>query len=227
MSWHPCCAHATRDFCCSKVLINVSKLHAHQSPPADDQARDAGVPEEERPAEAEAEAPAEAPRGEPDGNDAEDEAALKQRIEELEALNRELSDRYVRLLADFDNFRRRTRQNEEAVRATAAEALIVDLLPVLDHLQMALAAAGDALEGPFGQGVKLIHQQLHDVLARHGLQAVEAQGRPFDPNTMEAVARAEPDENTPDGFVVEEYRRGYQLHGKLLRASQVKVAQAE
>lgn len=156
-----------------------------------------------------------------------DVAVLQERIDELEALNRELTDRYTRLLAEFDNFRRRTRENEQAVRAVAAEALMTDLLPVLDHLHMAIAAAGDALSGPFGQGVNLIHQQLNEVLARHGLQPVATVGQPFDPNTMEAIARAEPTDDVPDGHVIEEFRRGYQLNGKLLRASQVKVAQAQ
>lgn len=155
-----------------------------------------------------------------------DAAALRARIEELEALNRELSDRYVRLAADFDNFRRRARQNEEARVAAASEALMTDLLPILDNFHLAIAAAGDALNEPFGQGVTLIYQQLNDVLRRHGLEPIAAEGQPFDPNTMEAVATGKATEDIPDGHVVEEYRRGYKLKGKLLRPSQVKVAQA-
>lgn len=205
--------------------------------PNDPSATDEHVSESEREAEIgseENDAPVEVSDDEVDASagegeeDAVDEAAaLRERIDELEALNRELTDRYTRLLADFDNFRRRTRQHEEAVRAAAAEAVMTDLLPVLDHLHMALAAAGDALDGPFGQGVSLIHQQLNEILARHGLEPVPTVGQPFDPNTMEAVARAEPGDDAPAGHVIEEYRRGYQLNGKLLRASQVKVAQAQ
>lgn len=173
---------------------------------------------------ADGDSPGAALEGEDDGDEA---AILRERVEELEAHNRELSDRYVRLVAEFDNYRRRTRQNEAVIRATAAEALLVDLLPVLDNLQLAIDAAGDALQTPFGQGVSLISHQLGDVLGRHGLTPIVTQGQPFDPNTMEAVARAEPEGDVPDGHVVEEYRRGYKLHDKLLRASQVKVAQAQ
>lgn len=147
---------------------------------------------------------------------ADDLAALQRRVDELETLNRELSDRYVRLVAEFDNYRRRTRQNEDAVRATAAEALMVDLLPVLDNLQLAIGAAGDELSGPFGQGVSLISQQLSEVLSRHGLKRIDVEGQPFDPNTMEAVARGEPSDDVPEGHVIEEYRRGYKLREKLL-----------
>lgn len=162
----------------------------------------------------------------PTEGDGGDVGALQQRIAELEALNQELSDRYVRLAADFDNFRRRTRQNEDAVRAAATEALMTDLLPILDNFSLAIAAAGDALGSPFGQGVNLIYQQINEVLAQHGLEPVAAQGHPFDPNTMEAVATEAATDEVPDGHVLEEFRRGYKLNGKLLRPSQVKVAQA-
>ncbi|MBO8141407.1 MAG: nucleotide exchange factor GrpE [Firmicutes bacterium] len=184
---------------------------------------------EDRPGGADAPAPDEA--GEAlagDGGAAEpvDVDALQARVTDLEARERELTDRYVKLLAEFDNYRRRTRQEMEALRATAAEALLSDLLPIVDSLDQAVSAAGDDAEGPLGQGVKLIRQQLADVLARHGVEPIEAVGRPFDPHTMQAVAQAEPTEAVPDGHVLEEYRRGYRLQQKLLRPSLVKVAQA-
>lgn len=152
-------------------------------------------------------------------------ARLQERVAALEARERELSDQYVRLLAEFDNYRRRTRQEMEALRATAAERLLTDVLPVLDSLDHALAAADEAA-GPLGQGVKLIRQQLMEVLSRHGLMVIEAVGQPFDPNLMEAVAEAEPGDGSPAGHVVEEYRRGYRLQDKVLRPSLVKVAAA-
>lgn len=153
-------------------------------------------------------------------------AELQARLVQLEVRERELSDQYVRLLAEFDNYRRRTRQEMEALRLTAAERLIADVLPVMDGLDSALAAAGEEAASPLGQGIKLIRQQLLDVLARHGLAPIEAVGRPFDPNAMEAVAEGEPGEGAPPGYVVEEYRRGYRLHDKVLRPSLVKVAAA-
>ncbi|HEY8418800.1 MAG TPA: nucleotide exchange factor GrpE [Limnochordales bacterium] len=169
-------------------------------------------------------APGDAPPAEEDL--AAEAARLRERVAALEARERELADQYVRLLAEFDNYRRRTRQEMETLRKTAAERLLADVLPVLDSLEHAIAAAGEAVETPLGQGVRLIRQQLGDVLARHGLMPIEAVGQPFDPNTMEAVAEAEPGEGAPAGHVVEEYRRGYRLHDKVLRPSLVKVAAA-
>jgi len=156
-----------------------------------------------------------------------DVTLLRERVAALETRERELSDQYVRLLAEFDNYRRRTRQEMDSLRLAAAERLITDVLPVLDSLDHALAAAGEDAASPLGQGVRLIRQQLADVLARHGVDVIDAVGQPFDPNLMEAVAQVEADDGTPPGHVVEELRRGYRLHGKVLRPSLVKVKSAQ
>lgn len=155
---------------------------------------------------------------------ADEVAELQQRVEELQAKERELSDRYVRLVAEFDNFRRRTRENEQAIRNTAAEAVIVELLPVIDNFEFALAAAEGNEDDPLAQGVTLIRQQLTDVLSRHGLAPIDAVGQPFDAASMEAVARAEATDDVEAGHVVAELRKGYKLHDKVLRPSQVTVA---
>lgn len=145
--------------------------------------------------------------------------------DDAEARYEELSRQYVRLVADFDNFRRRTRENEAAVRERAAAALITELLPVLDNLQLALDKAEDATEDSFGAGVVLIQQQLQAVLSNHGLQPLETAGQPFDPNTMEAVAQMDGQGRVEPGHVLEQLRRGYTLHGKVLRVAQVVVAE--
>lgn len=146
--------------------------------------------------------------------------------EEAEARYKELSDRYLRLAADFDNFRRRTRQNEAAVREQAAANLIQDLLPIIDNLQLALAKV-DVSDDAFAAGVVLIEQQLMAALQNHGVRVIETAGQPFDPNFMEAVAQVDAQGQAEPGHVVEELRRGYLLHDKVLRPAQVVVAQSE
>lgn len=148
-------------------------------------------------------------------------------VAEADVRYKQLSDQYVRLVADFDNFRRRTRTNEAAVREQAAAALIQDLLPVIDNLQLALAKTEATPDDAFASGITLIEQQLAAVLQTHGVQPIEATGQPFDPNVMEAVAQIDAQGHVQPGHVAEQLRRGYTLHGKVLRAAQVIVAQAE
>lgn len=148
-------------------------------------------------------------------------------VDELEARFEQLSDQYVRLQADFDNFRRRTRENEAVVREQAAANLVRDLLPVIDNLQLALSkvSESESTGGGFVEGVELIEQQLLAVLGNHGLLALETKGQPFDPHVMEAVTQVDGQGQVEPGHVLEELRRGYTLHDKVLRAAQVVVAQ--
>lgn len=157
---------------------------------------------------------------EPESTDGGDASDADARFEEL-------SERYVRLVADFDNFRRRTRANEQHIRQQAAANLIKELLPVIDNLQLALGNVGDGAEDGFAQGIQLIEQQLLTALHNHGLRPLETKGQPFDPRTMEAVAQIDGGDGTEPGHVVEELRRGYVLHDVVLRAAQVVVAQQD
>lgn len=188
--------------------------------------------------------PEEAQGGEPCAPDASEapEASevteLRQMVTDLEAeadrLGRErdeLLDRTLRLQADFDNFRRRTREEVAELRRTAAADLIRELLPALDNLDRALAAAeAEGDPGALRQGVALTRDQLFVALAGAGLEPVPAVGQSFDPNLHEALEREGPPEAPGEAGrpaeleVVEEYRRGYLVRGKLLRPSLVKVA---
>lgn len=161
--------------------------------------------ESERPAEA-AE-PTEAPEGAP-------APATDARAEEyLQSL--------LRLKADFDNYRRRTAQDQARWGEAAVAAFIIQLLPVVDNLERALGAAGDG--AAVRQGVEMTLRQLETVLAGAGVTAMSALGQPFDPARHEAVARGPAAEVAP-GAVSEEYRKGYLLRDQVLRPAMVRVA---
>ncbi len=146
--------------------------------------------------------------------------------EQFEAKQQELEEalqRYLRLAADFDNFRRRTRQEMEDIRKTAAAGLIGELLPVLDNFERALATARSLFPENVVTGIEMIYRQLWHVLAQSGVQPLEAVGKPFDPAFHEAFEQVETDD-TPEGTVIEEVRKGYLLHDKVSRPALVKVA---
>ena len=135
-------------------------------------------------------------------------------------------ERLVRTTADFDNYRKRaTREKQEAIKY-ANESLLQKLVPVLEHLDMALAAAQAAGPQP-GQslqaGVSMTSQQLRNVLVEAGLEEVEALGKPFDPNLHEALSQQETAE-VPEGQVVQQLRKGYKFRDRLLRPASVVVA---
>jgi molecular chaperone GrpE len=133
-----------------------------------------------------------------------------------------LKDRYARLLADFDNFRKRqTREREEWSRR-ANELLLEDFLPVVDHLELALGNAPD-LSNPFAAGVKMVYDQFIAALEKHGVTPLDAKGQPFNPDWHEALSQM-PSETVPEGGVVEQFRRGWLIGGRLMRPAQVIVS---
>lgn len=135
-------------------------------------------------------------------------------------------ERLVRTTADFDNYRKRaTREKQEAIKY-ANESLLQKLVPVLEHLDMALTAAQAAGPQPgqsLQEGVGMISQQLRNVLAEAGLEEVEALGKPFDPNLHEALSQQET-ADVPEGQVVQQLRKGYKYRDRLLRPASVVVA---
>ena len=136
----------------------------------------------------------------------------------------EYYDLLLRKTAEFDNFRKRTERERQAVTEAAAADLIADLLPIVDDLERALQAeAVDEGAKTYRRGVELIHQQLLDVLRKRGVRSIDALGADFDPYYHQAVAH-EPAAGGRDGEVIEEFRRGYMLGDRLLRPAMVKVA---
>jgi len=133
--------------------------------------------------------------------------------------NENLFQQHLRLQADFDNFRKRSRQEREDMVKLAATALMQDLLPVLDNFERALNALAESSER---EGVRLIHRQFMEVLIGAGLSPIEAMGADFDPQLHDAILQTEagPEQK---GKVIGEAQKGYLLHGKLLRPSRVQV----
>ena len=150
------------------------------------------------------------------GNEAAPEPGEKMRAE-----NDDLRNRYLRTLADFENFRKRSeREKQDYFRYALADAFR-DLLPVLDNFDRALEHAEEGDE--FHRGVSLIYKQMFDVLQRYGLKIVDESGVPFDPNIHEAVVREE-NPDVPGHTVVQVLQKGYFLNDRLLRPAMVKVA---
>ena len=127
----------------------------------------------------------------------------------------------VRLKADFDNYRRRTAQDQVRWGESAVAGFIVGLLPVVDNLERALGAAGDA--AAVRQGVEMTLRQFGTVLSAAGVTPMAAVGQPFDPARHEAVARG-PVPGVAPGAIALEYRKGYVLRDAVLRPAMVKVA---
>jgi molecular chaperone GrpE len=137
----------------------------------------------------------------------------------------EYYDLLLRKTAEFDNYRKRVERERREQGAFEVAAMIETLLPVLDDFDRALKA--DALENPdaYRTGIQLIYSRLAEVLARHGVTAIEAVGADFDPRVHEAVV-TEASPSHRDGEVIEELRRGYKIGDRLLRPAMVKVAKA-
>jgi molecular chaperone GrpE len=130
-------------------------------------------------------------------------------------------DRYLRTLADFENFRKRTEREKQEFFKYALAGTLKDLLPVLDNFDRSLEHAEEGDE--FHRGMHLIYKQLYDILKKHGLRPIEDAGVPFDPNIHEAVVREE-NPTVPSHTVVAILQKGYFLHDRLLRPAMVKVA---
>ncbi len=134
-----------------------------------------------------------------------------------------LREMYLRKLAEFDNFRKRTERERAEMKKTAAEGLVSELLPVLDNFQRAILHADDSDPEAFRQGVEMIAKQFADLLERNGLEAVDPIGQQFNPELHEAVQRVEGSEYAP-GTVVSVFTKGYIFGGRLIRPAIVTVA---
>jgi molecular chaperone GrpE len=133
-----------------------------------------------------------------------------------------MKERYMRLMADFDNFRKRQiREREEWIKR-ANESLLADILPVVDHLEMALGQEPDK-DNPFVAGVKMVYDQFVATLEKNNVVPIDAKGQPFNPEWHEALSQV-PSDTVPANEVIEQFRRGWSLAGRLLRPAQVIVS---
>ena len=149
---------------------------------------------------------------------------LKTRISELEGENVRLKNEYLKAYADTENTRRRLQQEAEQTRKYRIQSFALDILPVLDNLERALAIEPTPETESYRKGVEMIYQQLIHALTKEGVNEIEALGKEFDPNfhqalMMEAVEGAEPN------HVVEVLQKGYLLKDRILRAAMVKVSE--
>lgn len=186
------------------------------------------APEAEGESGAQIEEPTEKPAGEQSGEPS-GEAAAAQEAEavalEVAALQTEvagLNDKLLRLHAEFDNYRKRVARDGARLQKMAAEALISQLLPVVDNLDRALEHKDDTT-GAFSEGVEMVLKQVGDVLEQNGVKPIVAVGEAFDPKVHEAVAHIASDE-VEENKVTQEFLRGYTLGDLVLRPSKVAVS---
>jgi molecular chaperone GrpE len=160
------------------------------------------------------------PPANPEGKLATDTAAA-----ESDLLAKDLAeqkDLHLRLAADFENFKRRSRQESEARAVAQKESFVVELLPVLDNLERALASGVSRDSAQFHQGVEMTLKQLQQLLRQHGVESEEIMGKPFDPHRHEALSQGH-DPTQPDHAILEVLQRGYQRSSKVVRPAKVVV----
>ncbi|HAQ06390.1 MAG TPA: nucleotide exchange factor GrpE [Bacillus bacterium] len=149
----------------------------------------------------------------------------QQKISELEAKLEEAENRNLRLQADFDNFRRRSRIELEASAKYRAQSIISDLLPAVDNFERAMKMEVDNEQAKsLMQGVEMVYRSLLDALKNEGVEVIESVDNEFDPHLHQAVMQAE-DENYGSNIVVEEFQKGYKLKDRVIRPAMVKVNQ--
>jgi len=154
------------------------------------------------------------------------QAELETRIEQLEGEVAQYEDRYLRAAAELRNYRKRVADQRAQQLQYAYEQLVIALLPVLDHMDLALQSAQSEDESPeeILAGVEMIYRQLQEVLGQFGVKRVEAVGEQFDSGIHEAVERRTVEDGTVDsGEIIEEFRPGYKLHDRVVRPAQVCV----
>jgi molecular chaperone GrpE len=153
-------------------------------------------------------------------------AALKEKkreIEELKSKIAEYVDRIKHLQADFDNYKKRVKREEEELRERILDSLLLEIIPIYDNLERAFKSyKGNEDKDSFIEGIRKIFSQFHSFLSYNGLVPIEALGRRFDPRYHEVLLTVESDGE--EGIILEEFERGYMRRGRVLRPSKVKVS---
>ena len=167
--------------------------------------------------------------------DSGEETAAEQDILEPEVLDPEepaaaeaeetvnFEDRYMRLAAEFENYKKRSEREKAEFLKRANESLVAEMLPVLDNLERAVEASDGADVQTMQQGLEMVLDQLRKGLAKFGLEEIEAMGKPFDPQLHEAMMQQE-DPDAEAGTVLSQYQKGYRFRDRLLRPAMVVVA---
>ena len=163
---------------------------------------------------------------EPADAEAPEAAAEEPAVDETEKLREELEaerNKYLRLMADFDNYKRRAVKDRQEAEKFRAQSVLVDLLPVLDNFERALAmGTGSEESSSLLKGVEMVQKSLLEAVKREGLEEIKSVGEAFDPNIHQAVMQ-EKDDSAEAGSVLMELQKGYTLKGRVLRPAMVKV----
>lgn len=154
---------------------------------------------------------------------AEDTNPLEAQLEEMTALKDDILDKYQRLAAEFDNYKKRTVKERDTIAEAAAVNVIKEFLPVMDSFKQAEKLIETSEDSALKQGFELVLRQINDALEKVGVSEIETKDMPFDPELHEAVMHID-DENIGESIIVEEFRCGYKIGDKVLRHSMVKVA---
>lgn len=154
------------------------------------------------------------------GDDDEADEALSKKDEQIA----ELQDQQKRLMAEFDNFRKRTEKEKSSMYEIGAKSILEKILPIVDNFERGLASISEEeKQSGFANGMDLVYKQLLKMLEDVGVKPIEAVGQPFDPNFHNAVMHVE-DENLGENVVAQEFQKGYMYRDSVLRHSMVQVA---
>ncbi len=155
------------------------------------------------------------------------DSGLKAKDEEIESLKQQVEteeNKYLKLYAEFENFKRRNRQEMETNNKYKHQEMVEDLLPIIDNFERALKIEGDSESfNSLLKGVEMVYNDLVNTLMKHDVREIESVGQPFDPNYHQAVMTEASDED--DGIVIEEFQKGYILKDRVIRPSMVKVSE--
>ena len=150
----------------------------------------------------------------------------REQMEKMEGLAKQLAeehDQYLRLAAEYDNYRKRTAKEKEGIYANAKIDTIKGMLPVYDNLERGLAQFGAEDDDPHKKGLEMIFNQYKEALTRLGVTPIEAVGQKFDPNEHNAVMHME-DPEKGEGEIVQEFQKGFKMGDRVIRFSMVQVA---
>ena len=149
------------------------------------------------------------------------EEALENEIQKLKDEANAINDKYLRLLAEFDNYKRRTQKEKEGTYDLAVGNTVNDIIPILDTLEISMKNETGNVED-YRKGIELVIKKFNDTLSKLGVTPIEAVGKPFDPEFHNAVMNSEEGEGE-SGTVLDEFQKGYMLKDKVIRHSMVKV----
>ena len=149
------------------------------------------------------------------------EKELNEKLSKVKDELEDIKDRHTRLIAEFDNLKKRSAKEREGLYNSIMSDVISSFLPVIDNLEK--AAEAESKDEEYKKGIELVLKQFKDVLSANGVKEIEAVGQPFDPELHEAVSMIQ-DENLGEKVVASEYRKGYKIGNKVIRHSMVVVA---